>query len=106
MKYSLVISSVLMVLVLGACNKPAPVAPATVVTVPVPGPAGEKGAVGSTGASGATGATGDAGSTGAAGNTGATGDTGATGNTGNTGNTGATGKTGGDTVIVVPAAEK
>lgn len=87
MKYSILVSSILMALALGACSKTEPVVPATVVNVPVPvavpGPAGP------TGAAGATGATGDAGATGSTGNAGATGDP---------------GKTSTDTVIVVPAA--
>jgi hypothetical protein len=98
MKYSIVFSTVLMALALSACDKPTTVTPATVVTVPVPGPAGQTGAPGSTGQ---TGAPGSSGSTGA---TGSPGDSGATGPTGNTGATGERGKTGGDTVIVVPAS--
>lgn len=99
MKYAIAFSAVIVALGLSACDKKTTVitpAPATVVNVPVPGPAGP------TGATGATGSTGSTGYTGATGSTGSTGDTGATGNTGNTGNTGERGKTGGDTVIVVP----
>jgi hypothetical protein len=88
MKVSMVFSAVLMTLALSACDwRPAVVTP-TVVTVPVPGPAG------ATGATGATGSTGDAG---------AKGYTGATGSTGETGATGDRGKTGGDTVVIIPA---
>ena len=87
MKYSMMVSSVLMVLALGACSKTDPAAPATVINVPatapaaapVPGPAGPAGAAGDAGAKGAAGATGDAGATGAAGDTGAKGDAGKTG---------------------------
>ena len=96
MKHSIVFSAVVMSLALSACdNRPAPVAPTTVITVPVPGPAGPTGAPGSTGPTGATGYTGT---------TGSTGDTGATGSTGDTGSQGQRGKTGGDTVVVVPAS--
>ena len=81
MNKSILAAAVLASAFLAACDRP------TVVTVPVPGPAG---------ATGATGATGSTGSTGSTGYTGATGDT---------GNTGATGKTGSGTVIIVtPAA--
>lgn len=86
MKYSVVFSALLMALALSACDKPAVVTP-TVVTVPVPGPAGPTGATGSTGQ---TGTTGEAGSAGEKGNAGATGEA---------------GKTGGDTIVVVPAPE-
>lgn len=87
MNKSMLAAALLAATFLAACDRP------TVVTVPVPGPAG---------APGATGATGTAGSTGS---TGSTGYTGATGATGDTGNTGATGKTGSGTVIIVtPAA--
>ena len=81
MKLSVVVSSVLMVLALGACSKSAPVVPATVIAVPaaVPGPAGAPGVTGATGATGAPGLTGD------------------------TGAAGEKGKTGGDTTVVVPA---
>lgn len=80
MKYSIVVSAVVMALALSACDRPTVVTPAAVVAVPVPvpGPAGPTGATGSTGS------------------------TGATGYTGATGDTGATGKTGGDTVVIVP----
>ena len=88
MKISMVCSAVLMALALNACDwRPAVVTP-TVVTVPVPGPAG------ATGATGATGSTGDVG---------AKGSTGATGFPGDTGATGERGKTGGDTVVIIPA---
>ena len=85
MKVSIMAAAVLMALALSACNRPAPVTPPQVVTVPVPGPAGP------TGATGATGATAEKGATGA---TGATGDTGAQGERG----------TGGSTVVVIPGA--
>jgi len=91
MKVSIMFSAALMALALSACDmRPAPVAPATVISVPtpVPGPAG---------ATGATGATGDTGAKGY------TGYTGATGSTGDTGATGDTGKTGGGTVVIIPA---
>ena len=87
MKYSIMVSSVLLALALGACSKPAPVVPATVVSVPVP-----------------VAVPGPAGPTGAAGATGATGDVGATGTTGDAGAVGEPGKTSTDTVVVVPAA--
>lgn len=101
MKYSIVVTAGLMTigaLGLSACDRPAAVAPTTVIAVP--GPAGPTGATGTTGATGESGATGD---TGAKGTVGATGYTGATGDTGEKGNTGEKGKTGGDTVVVVPA---
>jgi hypothetical protein len=87
MKYSIVFPAVLMALALSACDKPAAVPPAVVVTVP--GPAGPAGATGATGETGATGYTGAQGST---------------GDTGAIGTTGERGKTGGDTLIVVPPA--
>jgi len=76
MKYTLLISTLLATLSLGACDRPTVVAvPVAPVAVPVPGPAGPTGATGSTGA------------------------------TGNDGNTGATGKPGsGTTVVVIPPA--
>ncbi len=94
MKYSMVISALVMALALSACDRPTVVTPAAVITVPVPGPAGPTGATGATGATGYTGATGSTGYTGA---TGAPGDTGATGERG---------KTGGDTVVIVPAPQR
>lgn len=84
MKYSVVVSALLMALAISACDKP-PVVTPTVVTVPVPGPAGPAGATGQSGSTGEVGAAG------------------ATGNTGATGDTGKTGKIGGDTVVIVPA---
>jgi hypothetical protein len=81
MKYSIVVSAVLIALSLSACDRPTVVTPAAVVAVPVPGPAGPTGATGSTGYTGATGSTGD------------------------TGATGERGKTGGDTVVIVPPAK-
>lgn len=97
MNNAIVFSAVLAAVALSACDKPQPVT-STVVTVPVPGPAGPAGPSGTAGESGAPGASGTPGSTGA------TGDTGATGSTGGTGATGAAGKTGGDTYVVVPPA--
>lgn len=86
MKYSMMLSAALIAVALSACDKePTVVTPATVINVPVPGPAGPPGETGSTGSSGATG------------------ETGAAGTTGDTGATGEKGKTGGDTVIVVPS---
>ena len=76
-----------MALTLSACDRPTVVTPAAVVAVPVPGPA----------------VPGPAGPTGA---TGSTGYTGATGSTGDTGATGERGKTGGDTVVIVPPAQR
>jgi len=49
MKYTMVLSAVLIALALSACDKPTVVNPAAVVTAPVPGPAGPTGATGSTG---------------------------------------------------------
>lgn len=84
-KYVLV-STMLAVLGLTACDRPTVIMPTTPVAVP--GPAGPQGATGSQGAGG---------------NTGSTGNTGATGATGNQGDTGKTGAGGGTAVIVVPA---
>lgn len=100
MRYSVVVAAVLSALALSACERPTvilPSAPATVVNVPVPGPAGPQGA---TGAPAEKGATGD---TGATGSTGSTGSTGRTGMTGAEGAKGDKGTTGGDTIVVVPA---
>jgi Collagen triple helix repeat (20 copies) len=85
----LLVSAMLAVLGLTACDRPTVIVPATPVAVP--GPAGPQGATGSKGAEG---------NTGSAGNTGNTGNTGATGSQGDTGKTGAGG---GTAVIVVPA---
>jgi len=105
MKYSIMFSAVLMALALSACDRPTVVTPATVVNVPVPGPAGPTGASGTTGTAGSTGDTGATGYTGATGSTGDTGATGYTGATGSTGDKGDTGKSGSSsTVIVTPAA--
>ena len=79
MKYSIIFAAVLAALAVTACNKPTVVTP-TVVTGPVPGPAGPTGATGSSGM------------------------TGQTGSSGPTGSTGEQGKTGGDTVVVIPPA--
>lgn len=99
MKYSIIFSAALMTLALSACDRSPVVTPATVITVPVPGPAGPTGASGETGA---TGVTGDTGATGYTGATGSTGDTGAAGSTGNKGDTGKSGSSA--TVIVTPPA--
>lgn len=90
----LLVSAMLAVLGLTACDRPTVIVPATPVVVPgpaVPGPAGPQGATGSQGVDGNTGSTG---------NTGNTGNTGATGSQGDTGKTGAGG---GTAIIVVPA---
>ena len=55
MNYPIVFSALLLSVTLSACDKPTVVMPATVVTVPVPGPAGATGATGATGSSGASG---------------------------------------------------
>jgi len=70
MKYSILFSAALMALALSACDRPTVVTPATVINVPVPGPAGPTGV---SGAPGVTGSTGDTGATGSTGDTGATG---------------------------------
>jgi hypothetical protein len=98
MRYAPAALAVLSALVLSACERPTVVVPAappaTVVNVPVPGPAGP---------AGATGAPAEKGDTGATGATGATGSTGSTGTTGSEGAKGEPGKTGTDTVVIVPA---
>ena len=83
MKYAIIVPLVLMSVALVACDRPVVTQPATVITVPVPGPAGPAGPTGATGSGGATG------------DTGASGYTGATGAKGNTG----------DTVVIVPPAK-
>lgn len=75
MKYSLLLTALVAVLGLTACEKTTVMPPAAAPVVMVPGPAGPAGATGSTGATGATGIEGEK---------------------------GATGKTGGDTIVVVP----
>jgi hypothetical protein len=91
MRYSIVVAAALFVLALSACERDKPTvvvtpsAPATVVAVPVPGPAGPQGVAGTPAQKGETGATGSPGMTGAE------------------GAKGEQGKTGGDTVVVVPA---
>jgi hypothetical protein len=82
----LLVSTMLAVLGLTACDRPTVIMPTTPVAVP--GPAGPQGATGGQGAGG---------------NTGSTGNTGATGATGSQGDTGKTGAGGGTAVIVVPA---
>jgi Collagen triple helix repeat (20 copies) len=95
MKYAVIVAGALSVLVLGACEQPsnvAPEAPAAVVLVPVPGPAGRQGEEGKVGATGSTGMVGSPGMTGSP------------GMMGTAGEKGEQGKTGGDTtVVVVPA---
>ena len=81
MKYSIMVSAVVMALALSACDRPTTVVTPPAAVVTVPGPAGATGATGSTGSTGSTGATGSPGDTGA---------------------TGERGKTGGDTVVIVP----
>ena len=91
MRYSIVVAAALFVLALSACERDKPTvvvtpsAPATVVAIPVPGPAGPQGVAGTPAQKGETGATGSPGMTGAE------------------GAKGERGKTGGDTVVVVPA---
>jgi hypothetical protein len=98
MRYSILFAALIAALGLSACEKAVVVTPTpSVVTVPVPGPAGPQGATG------ATGEQAEKGATGATGATGSTGFTGATGSTGAEGVQGATGKTGGDTIVIVPA---
>lgn len=110
MKTSMVVAAAVSVLVLGACERAPtfiPAAPAVVVTVPVPGPAGPQGVPGTTAEKGETGATGMMGSTGMTGPTGMTGSPGMTGSTGMMGAEGVKGeqgKAGDNTVVVVPAA--
>jgi len=76
-----ILSTLIMVFALSACQK------TEKTTTVTPGAAGPPGATGSPGATGATGFSGQSGATGATGNTGATGER---------------GKTGGDTIVVVP----
>jgi hypothetical protein len=91
MRYSIVVAAALFVLALSACERDKPTvvvtpsAPANVVAVPIPGPAGPQGVAGTPAQKGETGATGSPGMTGAE------------------GAKGEQGKTGGDTVVVVPA---
>jgi hypothetical protein len=90
----LLVSAMLAVLGLTACDRPTVIVPATPVVVPgpaVPGPAGPQGATGSQGAEGNKG------------NTGSTGAMGNQGNDGTKGDTGKTGTSGGTAIIVVPA---
>jgi hypothetical protein len=102
MKYSVAVAVGLSVLVLGACERPSNVsAPAAVVMVPVPGPAGQQGEDGKPGTMGPGGMTGSTGMTGTAGMTGSPG---MMGTESQQGEKGEQGKTGGDTtVVVVPA---
>jgi hypothetical protein len=99
MNHSIVISVLLGVLTLAACDR----TPPTVITVPatnvpVPGPAGPQGATGSQGETGFQGATGYQGETGSQG---ATGSQGETGYQGEAGRQGATGKPGENTTVIV-----
>ena len=97
MKYSVAVAVGLSVLVLGACERPSNVsAPAAVVMVPVPGPAGPPGEEGKAGTMGPSGMTGS---------TGMTGSPGMMGTEGQQGEKGEQGKTGGDTTIVVVPAK-
>jgi len=98
MKYSMLLSVIVLAGGLAACDKPKVESSTTVVAVP--GPAGPTGATGAAGEAGATGSTGAAGESGA---TGSTGNTGSMGTAGETGATGAKGATGGGTTIVMPA---
>lgn len=80
MNHSIIISSLLGLLVLSACDRP------TTVNVPgptvvVPGPAGPQGEPGSQGATGYQGATGSQGETGYQGETGSQGEPGKSGDT-------------------------
>lgn len=85
MNRSILISALLAVLSLTACDKPT-----TVVNAPA-GPAGPAGAKGETGSEGVQGSQGETGSEGAQ---------------GETGNTGATGKPGGSTTVIVTPPAK
>jgi hypothetical protein len=85
----LLVSTMLAMLGLTACDRPTVIMPTTPVAVP--GPAGPAGATGSQGAEGSKG------------NTGNTGATGNQGNDGTKGDTGKTGAGGGTAIIVVPA---
>ena len=111
MKTSMVVAAAMSVLALGACERATtfvPAAPAVVVNVPVPGPAGPQGPPGTTAEKGETGATGMTGSPGMTGPTGMAGSTGMTGSTGMMGAEGVKGeqgKTGDAKVVVVPAAD-
>lgn len=59
MRYLLVVAASLSALALGACDRPAAVAPSTPVIVQVPGPAGPQGAPGNAGEKGDQGKPGD-----------------------------------------------
>jgi len=94
MKYSVAVAVGLSVLVLGACERPSNVsAPAAVVMVPVPRPAGPQGEEGKVGIMGPNGMVGSPGMTGSP------------GMMGTEGEKGEQGKTGGDTTIVVVPAK-
>ena len=95
MNHSIVISVLLGVLTLAACDRTPTVINMPATNVPVPGPAGPQGAAGSqgeTGFQGATGYQGEMGSQGATGNQ---------GETGYQGETGVAGKSGENTTVIV-----
>jgi hypothetical protein len=96
MNRSIVISGLLGVLSLAACDKTPTVVNVPAAAVAVPGPAGPQGATGSQGETGFQGATGGQGATGSQGEAGYQGATGSQGATGKPGET--------TTVIVTPPA--
>lgn len=95
MNHSIVISVLLGVLTLAACDRTPTVINMPATNVPVPGPAGPQGAAGSQGETGYQGATGYQGETGSQGATGNQGET------GYQGETGAAGKPGENTTVIV-----
>jgi hypothetical protein len=98
MNRSIVISGLLGVLSLAACDRTPTVINVPATTVEVPGPAGPQGATGMQGETGFQGATGYQGETGSQG---ATGSQGETGYQGETGSQGAAGKPGENTTVIV-----
>jgi len=98
MNRSIVISVLLGVLTLAACDRTPTVINVPATNVPVPGPAGPQGAAGSQGETGYQGATGYQGETGSQG---ATGSQGETGYQGEAGRQGAAGKPGENTTVIV-----
>ncbi|OYY95784.1 MAG: hypothetical protein B7Y41_00355 [Hydrogenophilales bacterium 28-61-23] len=102
MNRSILISGLLGVLSLAACDKTPTVVNVPATTIAVPGPAGPQGATGSQGETGFQGATGYQGATGSQGATGKQGEEGYQGATGSQGETGKPGET--TTVIVTPPA--
>jgi hypothetical protein len=102
MNRSIVISGLLGVLSLAACDRTPTVINMPATNVPVPGPAGPQGAAGSQGETGFQGATGYQGEPGSQGATGSQGETGYQGETGSQGATGKPGES--TTVIVTPPA--